>query len=328
MIRLKELLHSLTVAIISYHDLTVTHKPYCANEELRMHYARNLLYPIKVGSFESIDEQGNDDSEIRLAHSPRPRLEKIIQDTVNQSSDTKGPLYYYLVNEIEYIKSQVERTTPFSPQELAYFQQQLTQLFKNIQGFINEPQKTAIQARYSAHTEDARTSPITIMGCNSTISAMALQIVFRMSRIPLDTDGSAIEEFIRDACNELQSPLLVEALQAQLLSLPIAEPKQATPHEPICASEQSALANENRRLVAETSRLSTLLSEQSAAADENRRLAAEVSQLKASLKVVRSMLAEQPQPRKFGFTSFFGCLDGRTAPSSSHDASLPSTKGL
>ncbi|KTD45178.1 hypothetical protein [Legionella quateirensis] len=213
MIRLEELLYSLTTVIIRYHDNLMGKKLITAKDipEARLK-SRELAIAI-------IQNKDND-----LDFSTR--LKNIIVNCTAGYAD-RQPFLYYILNEAVLINSYLNRKTSFTSEEFTEYKGQILKLLIDIKGLLC----TKKSGRYEVTQHQTDMSPkgdIALSGCineryvgdyfcNSGI--FLNQEVLETLNISHGFSEERFEEFANRICMEHQNALLVPEQQAKILGL-------------------------------------------------------------------------------------------------------------
>ncbi|MBL7479836.1 hypothetical protein [Legionella bononiensis] len=213
MIRLEELLYSLTTVIIRYHDNLMGKKLITAKDipEARLK-SRELAIAIIQNKDNGLDFS--------------KKLENIIVNCTVGYAD-RQPFLYYILNEAVLINSFLNRKTSFTAEEFTEYKAQIYKLLIDIKGLLS----TKKSGRYEVTRHQSDIGPkgdIALSGCineryvgdyfcNSGI--FLNQEVLETLNISYGFSEERFEEFADRICMEHQNALLVPEQQAKIVML-------------------------------------------------------------------------------------------------------------
>ncbi|WP_298622897.1 hypothetical protein [uncultured Legionella sp.] len=244
MIRLEELLYSLTTVIIRYHD-SLTAPLVSASNKTEMHLkSRELATSI-------IKEPALD---FKL------RLNEIIQNCTN-GYQTRRPFLNFMLNEIVMLHSFLSKKEPFSAQELIEYKAQIFKLLMDVKGLLETPKSKTYPVTQHTTTMNSE-GVIALSGCKNdgytgnefcNSGIFLKEEILATLNIKISFTEDKYKEFVERICTEHQYALLVPELLEKLqkaelardtnqqtiieLTLKSQEPQQATP-EQIAESER------------------------------------------------------------------------------------------
>jgi len=203
--RLHDLLHSITAVIIRYHDSN-------AKDKLIIESDPTLLQ--KKSLELSIERLSQRDFESNL---------KELVKQCTEGYDTRKPFLSYLIHEVTFIKSILDRTTSFNALELAQYKQQMAQILLDFKHLLLTNKSDSYKVTYSKLSSEAATT-ISISGlkndgyfgnklCHSGDLIAALLAQFHFDSNSPDKE---MVELIEDMCQEHQNSLLVPELSKSL----------------------------------------------------------------------------------------------------------------
>ncbi|MFO2970767.1 Dot/Icm T4SS effector RavI [Legionella pneumophila serogroup 10] len=221
MTRLEELLYTLTSIIIRYHDS----QPKVLNK-LIVESNPILLRRKALALAKEIIQ----DKDVEC----KGRLEELIQNCTKGYPDRK-PFLHFILNEVLFLKSMLDRKNSFEPSKLEEYKKQITQLLIDLKQLMITPKSKTYEVKYTSATESSETS-ISLSGvkndgyvggefCNS--GNLIKEEVLEALNIHINSKNTAecssdeeIKALAESLCLEHQNALLVPELleKAQILS--------------------------------------------------------------------------------------------------------------
>ncbi|BCA95918.1 hypothetical protein TUM19329_22790 [Legionella antarctica] len=135
------------------------------------------------------------------------------------------PLLFYILNEIKVIKSMVDRTTPFSPNELECYKKQMTRMLIDLRQLVLTIKGTTYNVKYSSIVEDDKEIPeksISLSGTASysyltghslcTSGSLLTEEVLKRFNITTTSSDKYIQDIAEEFCKARQNALLVPEL--------------------------------------------------------------------------------------------------------------------
>lgn len=218
MIQMEELIYSLTSVIIRYLDSQDEYnKIVQAPPEEHINQTRDYSKKIFSDSGDAIKE----------------KLDKLIE-IHTESYPTRRPLLKYFSNEIQFLKNQIDRTTPYTHEEFDSFEKQITQLLFDFKTLLYTPKgiKCSIMLHPCVSTgketldpdyilslrNPAKESSITLNGLKSppympktfcTSGDFLIQEFTEILYFPLEkADKLSLEKFAKTICADHQKKLI------------------------------------------------------------------------------------------------------------------------
>ncbi|HDL0330250.1 TPA: hypothetical protein PWK97_001508 [Legionella pneumophila] len=213
MTRLEELLYTLTSVIIRYHDS----QPKVLNK-LIVESNPILLRRKALALAKEIIQ----DKDIEC----KGRLEELIQNCTKGYPDRK-PFLYFILNEVLFLKSMLDKKSSFEPSKLEEYKKQITQLLIDLKQLMITPKSKTYEVKYTSATENSETS-ISLSGvkndgyvggefCNS--GNLIKEEVLEALNIHINSKNTAecssdeeIKALAESLCLEHQNALLVPEL--------------------------------------------------------------------------------------------------------------------
>ncbi|TIE97886.1 hypothetical protein [Legionella pneumophila] len=238
MTRLEELLYTLTSVIIRYHDS----QPKVLNK-LIVESNPILLRRKALALAKEIIQ----DKDIEC----KGRLEELIQNCTKDYPDRK-PFLYFILNEVLFLKSMLDKKSSFEPSKLEEYKKQITQLLIDLKQLMITPKSKTYEVKYTSATENSETS-ISLSGvkndgyvggefCNS--GNLIKEEVLEALNIHINSKNTAecssdeeIKALAESLCLEHQNALLVPELleKARILT----ESSQEQESELLTKTEQT-----------------------------------------------------------------------------------------
>ncbi|CZI92606.1 Uncharacterised protein [Legionella pneumophila] len=238
MTRLEELLYTLTSVIIRYHDS----QPKVLNK-LIVESNPILLRRKALALAKEIIQ----DKDVEC----KGRLEELIQNCTKGYPDRK-PFLYFILNEVLFLKSMLDKKSSFEPSKLEEYKKQITQLLIDLKQLMITPKSKTYEVKYTSATENSETS-ISLSGvkndgyvggefCNS--GNLIKEEVLEALNIHINSKNTAecssdeeIKALAESLCLEHQNALLVPELleKARILT----ESSQEQESELLTKTEQT-----------------------------------------------------------------------------------------
>ena len=233
MIRLEELLYSLTTVIIRYHD-AVAQKALIIAKDLP-----EARYKCREFATEIIQNKDNDLKFSEIFNTKKDKklnfsekLNTIIDNSTDKYTNRK-PLLIYLLKEIELLNSFHNRTTAFSSEELIQYKAQIYKLLIDIKGLLETKKSNTYevtQHKIQNEGEISEGDKIALSGCvdSSYLYSGAFfcnsgtflnEEVFQTLNISYTFSEEQIREFADRICTEHQNALLVPEQEAKIVML-------------------------------------------------------------------------------------------------------------
>lgn len=135
---------------------------------------------------------------------------------------------FHILNELTFLKMQLDRKVVFSPEELHKYQQQITQLFINFRQLLKTPKNALCTVKRNSLLPEGAASSIDLSGlinngyvgnhfCNSGI--ILIEEVLQRFHMDIEPSDAEIEEIAISLCMEHQNALLVSELGRQKIGL-------------------------------------------------------------------------------------------------------------
>ncbi|AMP90367.1 hypothetical protein [Legionella pneumophila] len=213
MTRLEELLYTLTSVIIRYHDS----QPKVLNK-LIVESNPILLRRKALALAKEIIQ----DKDVEC----KGRLEELIQNCTKGYPDRK-PFLHFILNEVLFLKSMLDRKNSFEPSKLEEYKKQITQLLIDLKQLMITPKSKTYEVRYTSASENSEAS-ISLSGvkndgyvggefCNS--GNLIKEEVLEALNIHINSKNTAecssdeeIKTLADSLCEEHQNALLVPEL--------------------------------------------------------------------------------------------------------------------
>lgn len=238
MTRLEELLYTLTSVIIRYHDS----QPKVLNK-LIVESNPILLRRKALALAKEIIQ----DKDVEC----KGRLEELIQNCTKGYPDRK-PFLYFILNEVLFLKSMLDRKSSFEPSKLEEYKKQIAQLLIDLKQLMITPKSKTYEVKYTSATENSETS-ISLSGvkndgyvggefCNS--GNLIKEEVLEALNIHINSKNTAecssdeeIKALAESLCLEHQNALLVPELLEKTRIL--TESSQEQENELLTKTEQT-----------------------------------------------------------------------------------------
>ncbi|KTD82918.1 hypothetical protein [Legionella waltersii] len=216
MTRLEDLLYSLTSIIVQYHDSqsSVTKLVEASDKSTLQKKSRDLAIDfiedrVKLKGFVKGNVHAN--------------LEKLIKDCTNGYPDRR-PFLYFILHEINFIKSIRDYKAPIDPIKLEKYKLQIAQLLINFKSLLTTPKSKMVQIKRSK-IDDETDAVVSLSGlksdaylyggeyCNS--GSLVKEDVLDRLNILVGHSNEEIVQIVSNICAEYQNTLLVPYLQSE-----------------------------------------------------------------------------------------------------------------
>lgn len=215
MARLEDILNSLTTILIRYHD----------------------AQGIKIIITESdpiLRQKKSREEAIRILQNTEPTFDKHLE-LLNQECTGKypdrAPFLHYILNEVIYLKSLVERKHSFTPESLEDCKNQLAQMLIDFKYLLLTVKGSNYKVKYSTirkNDEELSAKMISLSGLENNAyygsklcksGDLLVEEIFNRLNISTTTSDEEIKELAADICTTHQNALLVPELLADKIQL-------------------------------------------------------------------------------------------------------------
>lgn len=199
MTRLEELIYSLATVIVRYHD---------AQRVPRKLVDENDPTVLKEKSRESA-KKIIQNTEVNFDI----RLKELIVACTADYADRK-PFLSFLLHEITFLKAQLDRKVPYSPEELGLYRQQIIQLLLDFQQLLKVSKDKVFKVTHSSFTDEPLRIELNgLMNnswfensyCNSGL--LIMDEVLDKCRLSIKSSPEAIKNYAYDLCEEHEKTL-------------------------------------------------------------------------------------------------------------------------
>lgn len=208
MTRLEELVYKLTAVIIRYHDKQTHVKALVVDNDKNS--LKNKIHACA--------------DEILKCTKPdyKTRLEDLIKSCTEQSPRRQHFLKF-LLHEIVFIQTQLDRNTAYNSDEFIRFQEQMNQLFTDLKKLMSTT-KSNVCAIHHSNLEKKVVPSVKLQGlvnngytggelCNSGI--ILNEEVFSAFQLFANSSPTSTNQLVEQMCTELQNSLLVAELSTK-----------------------------------------------------------------------------------------------------------------
>jgi len=198
MIKLKELMYSLASVIIRYHDRYNSTK-YVAETNPIFISEKTRRMAIML-----FNKQSNQYIDV---------LQKLIRDCPD-TEFTRKPLLFFLLHEIIFLYKKFNTKTPFNPDELQIYKEQVTRLLNDLRQLLCTPKDHIYIVYYSQHQSEGRLNGLLNNGWTSTSlcfsGELILEDVFKQFHILTSDTDEEIKAIAEELCDEHNDELLAK----------------------------------------------------------------------------------------------------------------------
>lgn len=208
MTRLEDLLYSLTTVLVRYHDSQSSVKKLIAEKDV--HELRKKSRNCAI----NIIQDKETDFKIRL--------EELIKECTDGYPGRK-PFLHFLLHEINFLKSLLDKKQSFNPEELKEYKNQISQLLVDFKTLLLTPKSKTCEVKHSKSGAYAKAT-IALSGlkndsyygsdlCNS--GGLLKEEALDMLNIAISYSDEEIRVIAEQLCLEHQNALKVPELEAQ-----------------------------------------------------------------------------------------------------------------